>query len=228
MIIEAVAVTAALAGSAMLSAPPAAHHVFAHVPLARVARPHTRHAHVPLAHPAVAALRSPLSVSMTSDRARLGYGDTVTYQITVHNAGPAAYGDAQLTQLLPATLAFGSGTGDPRRAPYQVHWTVAVAPGQDATVWMTAKVTRPAISLQSEPGSARGTLSTTACVAPAPAGQQVACDSDFAAFASVVPAGHAAASSSPALLAAGVSVVVVLLAGGAFWFARRRRHAVLT
>jgi uncharacterized repeat protein (TIGR01451 family)/LPXTG-motif cell wall-anchored protein len=265
MIIKAAAVTAALAGSAMLTAPPAAHHGFWHTPTTHIAQSDTRPARLaqsgaarpgaaqsraaqsgtaqsraaqsraaraPLAHAAmtrrIAPPRSPLSVMMTSDRARLGYGDTVTYQITVHNSGPTAYRDAELTQLLPATLAFGSGTGDPRRAPYQVHWTVAVAPGQDATVWMTAKVIRPAISFQAEPAGDRRTLSTTACVAPAPAGQLVACDSDFDAFAAATPAVNSTGMSSRVLLAAGVSVVVILLAGGAFWFARRRRHAVRT
>jgi uncharacterized repeat protein (TIGR01451 family) len=175
----------------------------------------------------VAPQRSPLSVVMTSDRARLSYGDTVTYQITVHNSGPTAYSHAELTQLLPATLAFGSGTGDPRQAPYQVHWNVAVPPGQDATVWMTAKVIHPAVKFPSEPGTDRRSLSTTACIAPAPAGQLVACDSDFDAFAAASPAGQSTGLSSRVLLAAAVSVVVVLLAVGAFWFGRRRRGLVM-
>ena len=169
--------------------------------------------------------RSPLSVTMTSDRDELGYGDAVTYQITVHDSGTSAFDAAMLTQLLPPTLAFRSGTGHPQQTSYEVHWTVAVAPGKDATVSMTAAVVHATARDAAGSATARKTLSTTACVAPARASQLVACNTDFDAFSAVASSAPETKNMPRLLPAAGVGLAVVLVAVSGFLFRRRRRLA---
>lgn len=80
-----------------------------------------------------------LSVVKTVDNDAPSVGDTVTYTLTAHNAGPQDASDVAVSDTLPAGLTFVNASGD---GSYDAGvWTIgALAAGDSATLTMTATV----------------------------------------------------------------------------------------
>ena len=91
-------------------------------------------------------LRSDLVVSKSVDAAHPNVGDTITYLVTVTDAGPDAATNVQLTDLLPAGLTLLSNT--PSQGTYNATtglWSVGtLASGGNATLQLRAMVVSPA------------------------------------------------------------------------------------
>jgi uncharacterized repeat protein (TIGR01451 family) len=98
-----------------------------------------------------------LGVTKTVDKASPNVGDTVTYTVTVNNAGPNNATNVKVTDVLPAGLTFGSA--NPSQGSYNSTtglWTVGtVNNGGNATLTITATVNS---------GQAGQTITNTAAI----------------------------------------------------------------
>ncbi|MFI9328913.1 hypothetical protein ACIGZJ_15355 [Kitasatospora sp. NPDC052868] len=120
-----------------------------------------------------------LSVTKSADATTVTVGQTVTYRVTVHNAGPNTATGVTVTDTLPAGLPFvsavpGTGTYNPATG----RWSVGtLAAGAYATLTLQAKatvtgpVTNTATAHVTETDLRPGdnTDSVTVCVVAAPA-----------------------------------------------------------
>lgn len=120
-----------------------------------------------------------LDVTKAADATTVTVGQTVTYRVSVHNAGPSPATGVTVTDRLPAGLAFLSadasrGTYDPDTG----RWTVGeLAVGARATLTLRAKATRTglitntatATAVEKDPDPSDNTDTVAVCVEPAPA-----------------------------------------------------------
>ncbi|WP_327675330.1 DUF7507 domain-containing protein [Kitasatospora sp. NBC_00458] len=119
-----------------------------------------------------------LSVTKSADATTVTVGQTVTYRVTVHNAGPNTATGAIVTDALPAGLRFVSATpGTGAYNPDTGRWSVGtLAAGAYATLTLRAKatVTGPvtntatAHAVETDLHPAGNTDSVTVCVEAAP------------------------------------------------------------
>lgn len=119
-----------------------------------------------------------LGVTKSADETTVTVGQTVTYRVTVRNAGPDTATGVTVADPLPAGLAFlsaetGSGTYDPGTG----EWSVGtLAAGASATLTLRAKATAPgavtntatAHATETDLHRADNTDSVTVCVKAAP------------------------------------------------------------
>ncbi|MGV9267607.1 DUF7507 domain-containing protein [Kitasatospora sp. NPDC003701] len=119
-----------------------------------------------------------LSVTKSADATTVTVGQTVTYRVTVRNAGPNTATGVTVADPLPAGLAFvsatpGTGTYDPGTG----RWSVgALTVGGSATLVLRAKATTPgpvtntatAHAPETDLHPANNTDSVTVCVEAAP------------------------------------------------------------
>lgn len=119
-----------------------------------------------------------LNVSKAADATTVTVGQTVTYRITITNAGPNTATGVTVTDELPEGLDFlsaetTSGTYDPATG----QWSVGnLADADTATLTLRAKATRPGqvhntaavTSNETGPGTGDDTDTVTLCVTPAP------------------------------------------------------------
>lgn len=119
-----------------------------------------------------------LSVTKSADTTTVTVGQTVTYRVTVRNAGPNTATGVAVTDPLPAGLTFVSAT--PSAGSYNPvtgQWSVGtLAVGASATLTLRAKATTTgpvtntatthANEIDLRPGNNTDTV--TVCVKPAP------------------------------------------------------------
>lgn len=120
-----------------------------------------------------------LDVAKSADATTVTVGQTVTYRLTVHNAGPSPATGVTVTDRLPGGLVFLSADADlGSYSPGTGQWAVgALAVGGRATLTLRAKATRPlrvtntatVTAVEKDPDPADNTDSVTVCVEPAPA-----------------------------------------------------------
>ncbi|MFD0342353.1 hypothetical protein ACFVH0_27385 [Streptomyces sp. NPDC127117] len=120
-----------------------------------------------------------LTVTKAADETTVTVGQTVTYRITVRNAGPSQATGVTITDRLPDNLTFLSaapslGTYDPATG----HWTVGNLPeAGSATLVLRAKATAPGLTTnaaiatanEKDPDPTNNTDSVTICIERAPA-----------------------------------------------------------
>ncbi|MFD7526130.1 MULTISPECIES: hypothetical protein [unclassified Streptomyces] len=118
-----------------------------------------------------------LAVVKAADATTVTVGQTVTYRVTVHNAGPNRATGVTVTDRLPDGLAFLSADGPGSYDPATGRWTVGtLADGSRATLVLRAKATRPgsvvntatATANEKDPDPGNNTDAVTICVEPAP------------------------------------------------------------
>lgn len=118
-----------------------------------------------------------LSVVKAADATTVAVGQTVTYRVTVHNAGPNRATGVTVTDRLPDGLAFLSADGPGSYDPATGRWAVGtLADGSRATLVLRAKATRPgsvvntatATANEKDPDTGNNTDAVTICVEPAP------------------------------------------------------------
>ncbi|MFJ9161732.1 hypothetical protein ACIRPS_33600 [Streptomyces griseoviridis] len=119
-----------------------------------------------------------LTVAKAADATGVTVGQTVTYRIAVHNAGPNAATGVTVADRLPAGLTFLSADGSPGRYdPATGQWTVGnLAVGATADLVLRAKATATgrvtntatASANEKDPDPADNSDSTVVCVEPAP------------------------------------------------------------
>ncbi|MGW1012246.1 DUF7507 domain-containing protein [Streptomyces termitum] len=120
-----------------------------------------------------------LDVAKSADATTVTVGQTVTYRVAVHNAGPNRATGVTVADRLPVGLAFlsaepSAGSYDPATG----RWTVGeLAVGARATLVLRAKATRTgrpvntatATAAEKDPDPSDNTDSVAVCVEPAPA-----------------------------------------------------------
>ncbi|GAA1314028.1 hypothetical protein GCM10009647_040460 [Streptomyces sanglieri] len=118
-----------------------------------------------------------LAVAKAADATTVTVGQTVTYRITVHNAGPNRATGVTVTDRLPDGLAFLSADGPGSYDPATGRWAVGtLADGSGATLVLRAKATRTgsvvntatATANEKDPDTGNNTDAVTICVEPAP------------------------------------------------------------
>ncbi|WP_199811736.1 isopeptide-forming domain-containing fimbrial protein [Streptomyces sp. NRRL S-340] len=118
-----------------------------------------------------------LTVTKAADATTVTIGQTVTYRITVHNAGPNDATGVTVTDQLPDGLTFLSADGPGSYGSDTGQWTVGdLADGATATLVLRAKATKPgpisntatATGNEKDPDTTNNTDTVTACVEPAP------------------------------------------------------------
>ncbi|WP_244178728.1 DUF7507 domain-containing protein [Streptomyces rubellomurinus] len=119
-----------------------------------------------------------LSVTKSADTTTVTVGQTVTYRVTVRNAGPNTATGVTVTDALPAGLVFISATAAAGTYnPGTGQWTVGtLAVGATATLTLRAKATTTgpvtntatAHGNEKDPHPENNTDSVTVCVKPAP------------------------------------------------------------
>ncbi|MEW1633029.1 hypothetical protein AB0469_03040 [Streptomyces sp. NPDC093801] len=118
-----------------------------------------------------------LAVTKAADATTVTVGQTVTYRITVRNAGPNDATGVTVTDRLPDGLAFLSAEGPGRHDPATGRWTVGGLPvGATATLVLRAKAektgrilnTAAATGNEKDPDTTNNTDTVTVCVEPAP------------------------------------------------------------
>ncbi|MCM2388279.1 isopeptide-forming domain-containing fimbrial protein [Streptomyces albipurpureus] len=118
-----------------------------------------------------------LSVAKAADATTVTVGQTVTYRITVHNAGPNDATGVTVTDRLPDGLTFLSAEDSGSYASATGQWTVGeLATGATATLVLRAKATRAglvsntatATGNERDPGTTNNTDTVSVCVEPAP------------------------------------------------------------
>ncbi|MFD7495527.1 hypothetical protein ACFV8T_24435 [Streptomyces sp. NPDC059832] len=118
-----------------------------------------------------------LTVVKAADATTVTVGQTVTYRITVHNAGPNRATGVTVTDRLPDGLAFLSADGPGHYDPATGRWAVgALADGTGATLVLRAKATEagPVVNTatananEKDPDTTNNTDAVTICVEPAP------------------------------------------------------------
>ncbi|MER6096099.1 hypothetical protein ABT154_09605 [Streptomyces sp. NPDC001728] len=120
-----------------------------------------------------------LDVTKAADATTVTVGQTVTYRLTVHNAGPSPATGVTVADRLPTGLAFLSADTDTGAyVPETGQWSVGeLAVGARATLTLRAKATKPArltntatvTAAEKDPDPTDNTDSVTICVEPAPA-----------------------------------------------------------
>ncbi|MFI0777370.1 isopeptide-forming domain-containing fimbrial protein [Streptomyces sp. NPDC021212] len=120
-----------------------------------------------------------LTVAKAADATTVTVGQTVTYRIAVHNAGPNAATGVTVTDPLPDSLTFLSADATPGTYdPATGQWTVGdLANGATATLVLRAKATKPgritntatAAGNEKDPDTTNNTDIVTVCVEPPPA-----------------------------------------------------------
>jgi uncharacterized repeat protein (TIGR01451 family) len=120
-----------------------------------------------------------LAVTKAADATTVTVGQTVTYRVTVGNAGPNAATGVTVTDELPDGLAFLSADGAPGGYdPATGRWTVGdLAAGATATLVLRAKATRAgqvantatATAAEKDPDTGNNSDTVTVCVEAAPA-----------------------------------------------------------
>lgn len=120
-----------------------------------------------------------LDVVKAADATTVTVGQTVSYRVTVHNAGPSPATGVTVTDRLPNGLVFLSA--DASRGAYDPgtgQWTVGeLADGARATLTVRAKATRTGritntasvTAVEKDPDPSDNTDSVVICVEPAPA-----------------------------------------------------------
>ncbi|MFJ2637970.1 hypothetical protein [Streptomyces sp. NPDC087511] len=118
-----------------------------------------------------------LSVVKAADATTVTVGQTVTYRVTVHNAGPNQATGVTVTDRLPEGLAFLSADGPGSYDPATGRWAVGtLAEGAGATLVLRAKATEAgpvvntatATANEKDPDTGDNTDAVTICVEPAP------------------------------------------------------------
>ncbi|GAA2258681.1 hypothetical protein GCM10010232_56400 [Streptomyces amakusaensis] len=118
-----------------------------------------------------------LSVTKAADATTVTVGQTVTYRVTVHNAGPNDATGVTVTDQLPDGLAFLSAEDPGSYAPATGLWTVGrLANGATATLVLRAKATKAglvsntatATGGERDPSTTNNTDTVSVCVEPAP------------------------------------------------------------
>lgn len=115
------------------------------------------------------------AVVKAADATTVTVGQTVTYRITVHNAGPNRATGVTVTDQLPDGLAFLSADGPGSYDPATGRWAVGtLADGTGATLVLRAKATEAgpvvntATANEKDPDTTDNTDAVTICVEPAP------------------------------------------------------------
>ncbi|MEE1773243.1 hypothetical protein PUR34_35040 [Streptomyces sp. JV185] len=118
-----------------------------------------------------------LSVVKAADATTVTVGQTVTYRVTVHNAGPNRATGVTVTDRLLDGLVFLSADGPGSYDPATGRWTVgALADGAGATLVLRAKATEAgpvdntatATANEKDPDTTDNADTVTVCVEPAP------------------------------------------------------------
>ncbi|MFJ2371332.1 hypothetical protein ACIOZL_00815 [Streptomyces sp. NPDC087769] len=118
-----------------------------------------------------------LAVAKAADATTVTVGQTVTYRITVHNAGPNRATGVTVTDRLPDGLAFLSADGPGSYDPATGRWAVGtLADGSGAALVLRAKATRTGSVVntatvtanEKDPDTGNNTDAVTICVEPAP------------------------------------------------------------
>lgn len=119
-----------------------------------------------------------LTMAKAADATAVTVGQTVTYRITVGNAGPNEATGVTVTDQLPDTLTFLSATASPGTYdPATGQWSVGdLAEGATATLVLRAKATASgritntatATGNEKDPDTTNNTDTVTICVEPAP------------------------------------------------------------
>ncbi|WP_329196520.1 DUF7507 domain-containing protein [Streptomyces sp. NBC_01435] len=118
-----------------------------------------------------------LSVVKAADATTVTVGQTVTYRVTVHNAGPNQATGVTVTDRLPEGLVFLSADGPGSYDPATGRWSVGtLADGAGATLVLRAKATEAGSVVntatvtanEKDPDTADNTDAVTICVEPAP------------------------------------------------------------
>ncbi|MER7515627.1 hypothetical protein [Streptomyces sp. NPDC126499] len=120
-----------------------------------------------------------LAVTKAADTTTVTVGQTVTYRVTVRNAGPSTATGVVVGDRLPEGLAFLSADASPGSYdPGTGRWTVGqLAAGTGATLVLRAKATRPGritnaasvTAAEKDPAPGNDADAVTVCVEPAPA-----------------------------------------------------------
>lgn len=114
------------------------------------------------------------AVVKAADATTVTVGQTVTYRITVHNAGPNRATGVTVTDRLPDGLAFLSADGPGSYDPATGRWAVGtLADGTGATLVLRAKATEagPVVNTATATANEKDpdtTGAVTICVEPAP------------------------------------------------------------
>lgn len=112
-----------------------------------------------------------------ADATTVTVGQTVTYRVTVHNAGPNQATGVTVTDRLPEGLAFLSADGPGSYDLATGRWAVGtLADGAGATLVLRAKATEAgpvvntatATANEKDPDTGDNTDAVTICVEPAP------------------------------------------------------------
>jgi uncharacterized repeat protein (TIGR01451 family) len=118
-----------------------------------------------------------LIVTKAADATTVTVGQTVTYRITVHNAGPNDATGVTVTDQLPDGLTFLSADGPGSYDPATGQWAVGdLADGAIATLVLRAKATKTglisntatATGNEKDPDTTNNTDTVSVCVEPAP------------------------------------------------------------
>lgn len=120
-----------------------------------------------------------LDVVKAADATTVTVGQTVTYRLTVHNAGPSPATGVTVVDRLPDGLVFLSAEASAgAHVPETGQWSVGeLAVGARATLVLRAKATRAArptntatvTAVEKDPDPSDNTDSVVVCVEPAPA-----------------------------------------------------------
>ncbi|MEW2289307.1 isopeptide-forming domain-containing fimbrial protein [Streptomyces sp. NPDC047841] len=119
-----------------------------------------------------------LIVTKAADATTVTVGQTVTYRITVHNAGPNDATGVTVTDQLPDGLAFLSAEGPGSHDPATGQWAVGdLADGATAALVLRAKATKTgligntatATGNEKDPDTTNNADTVSVCVQPAPA-----------------------------------------------------------
>ncbi|MFF4331430.1 hypothetical protein ACFYZT_33690 [Streptomyces sp. NPDC001591] len=118
-----------------------------------------------------------LTVAKAADATTVTVGQTVTYRIIVHNAGPNDATGVTAIDQLPDGLTFLSAEGPGSYAPATGQWTVGdLADGATATLVLRAKATKAGLigntvtasGNEKDPDTTNNTDTVSVCVEPAP------------------------------------------------------------
>lgn len=116
-------------------------------------------------------------MAKAADATTVTVGQTVTYRITVHNAGLNRATGVTVTDRLPDGLAFLSADGPGSYDPATGRWAVGtLADGSGAALVLRAKATRTGSVVntatvtanEKDPDTGNNTDAVTICVEPAP------------------------------------------------------------
>jgi uncharacterized repeat protein (TIGR01451 family) len=151
-----------------------------------------------------------LAISVTDGQVAVRPGQTLTYQVSLRNTGPANAARLEVTQTLAAGLLATSASGNGAVQAGKVSWTTAVPPGAIRTFRVTARVTKPPAKTMQ--------LATVACAALPGSRQPLVCAAHLDRLpgraATAVPAGPAHRGGMVADALPYAVSALILLAGG--------------